>query len=1093
MVKKKKKCFVLLCMYHTKIAFIPVISVSILLFLDLCNLQLLQLNIIDTYDSLRILYMVDANIFASLALLNKTWKSFSDSTALYRHHLSLLRHSGDQGDQMAEVTERDDLPSLKKKFFREARRNVFEVFRRPKQTLIKLISASTSSSSFPQGEAFRFIFSAKGCILLALSSSRIVVLDLRQPEISVFRELKTLRRPVTATISDDATLLVVVSSSHQTHVYDLSNENVRLVQTIMLTDAPKTLALSPQGTVLAVAYDNGIEVNALGEEVLATDRRAVRCPDIDVLEFTSDGMTLVGSSTSSEGTNFVTISPPLYTESDSELPLDQLQSKMWTSQILFPEISAGYSHIALIPQSLDDDCSTWMIAYSTELKAFKLTRVDDKSAGITYFVGPGADGQAREPEPSTLPASCTGDEVLVMGFRDSGLWLYGIPNILNHTSSNSRSAENERPSNHRKPLEGEQCWSPNIVRTNSQRLRKIIYPPRYLVHGYRLTPMSDITAAQWVDDLSDKALISSGSRRLVAVAPGGVSSIFPEIGNENPPVDGGRLVIYDFSRSTKNGEMAEITIEVGEVEPADLPESGPNLDMQVELERRRTQMNSRRRLGRSRNLVIERSSTLGRHRSSFERTTPTNPSHIHRNSSSQPNSPTGLGTFPNLEGFDDPYSNTQPRSQDTLQRAATAASNRNRPRFSQAGNSSSQRTGNREPLVPHESDADNWVPPPPPYTPAPEIPLPDHIRRTLLPSMTEPLPPVRNLENSDCPNAPNHGPTNNDTIVRLKSTMGRMTNVSGANRPRANKPTNGVGERTSSLASSNFSRWNRSDNDLSMSSSGITQSRSILARFQPPQIPANDAAPSVLPQNSNNSRGEPVVNQSASTAAPKSNRREAHRSNALRGDYGPRRHSMFTSQPIPDAYIPPIPPIPQEQVDNSHVQPHLVIGRNRPMPQLQPNSNATQARTPETNITYTRTFRQNSNSLPSHNPITMSTPPTPTLPRVPKSLVPTVTTSTPLSQQRASHPRDRRPSEPTIYSTNFSLFGIGRSRSRSQEIPRRKPLTSNTFPTRRTGGMASSPQSEAGIGHPTRAELRARVDEWTTERKQKKSSKCMVM
>src|SRR5436190_4265351 len=251
--------------------------------------------------------------------------------------------------------------------------------------------------------------------------------------------------------------------------------------------------------------------------------------------------------------------------------------------------------------------------------------------------------------------------------------------------------------------------------------------------------MERITATQWVGFSHSRASGSQDPRRLVAVAPGGVTSSFADLGQENLPVDAGRIVVFDFERSPRNGETVEMTIEVGEVEPQPLLEPNSDLAVEVELERRRTVINRRGGLGRSRNSTVGRSATAVRHLHGPMASA----TGLQRESHSQPSSPVNAEIEDNPQGFDNPYSNAQPRSRDTLSRAATAAAvNRGRHRFQNAGYAPTG--GTRGQVIPHESDADNWVPPPPPYTPDPDVELPEQLRRTLLPRRTEFVPQVSN-------------------------------------------------------------------------------------------------------------------------------------------------------------------------------------------------------------------------------------------------------------------------------------------------------------------------------------------------------------
>lgn len=155
----------------------------------------------------RVLRFADPNSFASLILLNKRWRQISQSPQLYAHHLSRCRSfSASHYAESASLTDAD-LPRLRSLFAQEVKRNLFECYLRPRETLINLVSTSISSSAaFPGGEAFHFSFSPNGNFVLAYSSSRIYVLDVAAEKVAVKRELKILRRPSTATILDDGRL-----------------------------------------------------------------------------------------------------------------------------------------------------------------------------------------------------------------------------------------------------------------------------------------------------------------------------------------------------------------------------------------------------------------------------------------------------------------------------------------------------------------------------------------------------------------------------------------------------------------------------------------------------------------------------------------------------------------------------------------------------------------------------------------------------------------------------------------------------------------------------------------------------------------------
>ncbi|KAL4925552.1 F-box domain protein [Aspergillus undulatus] len=659
----------------------------------------------------RILYLADACTFASLTLLNRKWRRISDSPSLYGHQLSqcpsfALSRKATEGDS----TQTDNLALLKQQFFTEIRRNGFDVFFRPHQTLVKLISTSMSSSTaFPRGEAFRFVFSQNAQLILCISSSRIVVLDVASEPPAVKHEFKTLRRPLHATILDDGSLLAVVSSSHEVNIYSLSSAEAKLIQNLKLNDVPRTLALSPAGSVLAIAYNEMIEVYAVGESALVTERRAVRCAGVDSLSFSSDGVILLGSSDNHLTGNLVTITAPLYGEQETDFSVKDAQVQMWTTQILFPDIVQNYSYACLLPLHTEGEGS-WILGFDNKLGTFRAIGASRSSSGTTYFASPMSQDTLQEHPPMMLASSDCEGELVALGFQDSGVWVYGLPDRLDIAPVAQNTSESLL-----RPCTAQSHSTDSGI--NLGRLQQSITRPKVLINGHKVTNICGITAAHWV-----RRNYSMGEqRRLAAVAPGGVDHT--SFGEEDVPLDGGRILLLDFARSATNGKVTEFIIEIGESEPVLLREPNSSLDTEVELERRRTRLHRGSSAGVPGRGVRESYPAA----SSSARMRP------RRNSSylSASSSEVVEGEIPAIP--DSPYDNTQPRSQDTLRRAATAAAaNRRRvarePRHVFLNNPV-------PPLfqIPHESDADNWVPPPPPYSREADAPLPDYLRRTLLP------------------------------------------------------------------------------------------------------------------------------------------------------------------------------------------------------------------------------------------------------------------------------------------------------------------------------------------------------------------------
>jgi hypothetical protein len=673
----------------------------------------------------------------------------SQQAHLYAHHLSRCP-SYSAAHPAAPIPEDDDsLPQLRRLFAREIKRNLFEAYLRPQETIINLVSNSIGSASAPGGEAFQFSPSPRGHYVLAYSSSRIHVLDVRGPEVVVKKELKILRRPASTAITDDGLTLAVLSTDLQVDVYDLSGEHAKHTRIVSLDHAPRTIALSPTGSVLAAAYDSGVEVSSLDPDCMSTDRRAVKCYAVDSLSFSRDGTQLLGSTIQSRNPSTVVLTAPYYNPGSS-LPEESI-SALWTTSILFPNGSRDCSHAVLLPSPSDDEAS-WTFTYDRVFETFRAVRIDDLRNGTTYFTGPTADfGTSSKLLPSTLPAASEAGDLVVAGFHGS-IWIYGVPEDLdalpihNGLSSHTES-EVSTPSS-----QLDRRNSAPSLRTSTRGRDSKSRTPQWqllcdkfrntFVQGRKITSLNGVSAMSWVSD----NLLSFHKERLVAVAPGVANYALENEDDGMNPTDGGRISILDFDYSTNDGRSRVITIEVGDKEPDVLEEEHRDIATEVALVRRRTVAQQRGNRG-----GMSRSATTVARPLRAEAppvppipTMPTvtdasDPFGIPPSSSRRPSQATTTTeqsettSIDEEEAFDAPYSQTSPRSGTTLRRAATAAAANRRlhPRAVAQEHIEYRRADGRE-EHPHESDADNWVPPPPPYTKEPVPPLPEHIQRSIL-------------------------------------------------------------------------------------------------------------------------------------------------------------------------------------------------------------------------------------------------------------------------------------------------------------------------------------------------------------------------
>ncbi|KAI8632278.1 hypothetical protein F5Y19DRAFT_358304 [Xylariaceae sp. FL1651] len=709
----------------------------------------------------QILQLTDPDSFASLVLLNSKWRRISQQAHLYAHHLSRCHSYAASHPSIpaASITD-DNLPKLRRLFACEVKRNLFEAYLRPKKTTIKLISTSISSSSAPGGEGMQFSPSPRGHHLLAYNSSRIYVLDVRAADLIVKRELKILRRPVSTCIVDDGSFLAVLSTDMQVDLYDLGQSPPRRKQSLILDNTPRAIALSPCGSVLAAAYEGGIEVSSLNPGALSTDRRAVKCDGVDALAFSFDGTQLLGTTTTSLTPNTVILTAPYY-DPGSQIANDDI-SALWTTSILFPNTSRDCSHAVLLQESSSME-ATWTFTYDRSFETFRAVRIDDLRNGTTYFTGPVPSAVSPGPLlPCTLPAANHQGELVAAGFEGKHVWLYGVPEDLEAVPEAHHSIDSSMvPTLHRRSS-GLSVRSPSRTQeANGYRVPQwqILCDKlrNTFVSGRMITESTGVSNVKWVSSFGETSL----QERLIIAAKGIVPHrpITEEEGIDF--VDGGRITILDFDYSLKNGQEEDITIEVGTMEPEALEEEHRDIDTEVAIVRRRTV--AQRRGNRSG--VMRAATTVNRQAEALLRppvsdedledpliprrmtTARDNP----RASVSDPLDDVSLEEA--QEALDAPYTHASPRSGTTLRRAATAAAvNRQRnPPPPVAGHVEYRRADGRA-EHPHESDADNWVPPPPPYAKEdPVVDLPSFLRHTPMPGIgpatrkppfTSDIPPV---------------------------------------------------------------------------------------------------------------------------------------------------------------------------------------------------------------------------------------------------------------------------------------------------------------------------------------------------------------
>ena len=605
------------------------------------------------------------------------------------------------------------------------------------------------------------------------------------------------------------------------NIYNLSDLEVKHLRLVSLDNSTHTIAISPHGEVLAAAHDGGVEVHSLAASALVTDQRGVKCDRVESLSFSSDGTMLLGTTYNSKSASTVVLSAPFYTEGEQDLAHEELISNMWTSQILFPNSSRDCSHATLLPHHQEGDAN-WTFTYDRVFESFRAVRTDDLRNGTTYFTGPKpatTSWQRRSKSrlmPCTAPAANERGELVAAGFLGTEVWLYGVPEDLDTISMSHMddgysqigtiAGSSATPPMETPPATG----TARSENTDAHRLPQwqvlVDKHRNVFARGRRVAQLPGVSSMCWVTQKYDGKGPRSGAERLIIAAPGGVSGS-SDLGDEQlASADGGRLMVLDFSPGADDGKCDEVVIEVGQVSPEILQEQNMDMATEIAIVRRRTIAQRRDEL--SRNSVAEALRPLPDASGDIPAVptipevhssvgfgldaTATEASPVDESASPMASPTEGLSLQEVSEALDGPYSHTQPRSRISLYRSATAvAANRrhNPPQVPASGRVEFRRADGRGEL-PHESDADNWVPPPPPYTPDPDVPLPEHLRLTLLSR------PARFEQRPGVPRRPLRASTMSDNSVQRAFSLRRSPldleqTVSRTRQPQAQWPNSG--------------------------------------------------------------------------------------------------------------------------------------------------------------------------------------------------------------------------------------------------------------------------------------------------------------
>ncbi|EPQ64762.1 BgtA-21314 [Blumeria graminis f. sp. tritici] len=665
----------------------------------------------------QILQTADPNVFASLVLLNKRWHQVSSKASLYCHQISqCFSFSINNQALILQQDDEKNLPMLRRTFAQEAKRNLFEVYLRPRVTKVKFVFKLDNPDLALSGDSLHMISSPQGRYIVAYNSFGIHIIDLSGVDVKVKKRFRVLHKPKLLAITEDGSTLAILSTDLQVNIYNLSGSKPKRIRAMTLDHAPRSIALSPKGCVIAAAYDSGIEVSSLNPTNFSTERRSVKCSTVDSLTFSRSGTQMLGTTISSATPSTVILTAPYY-DPGAAMPEDCI-SALWTTSILFPNVSRDCSHAILLPNSAEEE-AIWSFTYDRAFESFRAVRLDDLRNGTTYFTGPTAKSSTEQKLlPTTVPAVNKSGQLVASSFQGS-IWIYGIPEDLDYISTHKDSTNNHGESD-LTALYSElgRSNSATSIRPSTLIHEQSCKMPQWqflcdqfrntFVEGQNIAFVENASALTWVHSQS-----SLYSDRLVVVAP--------DKENENgEPSANALLTILDFNFSHRDGVKEDITIDLNLVDSDILFGECCELEVKSSKCLSKTCPNQQNSSGLNAEAINDAKNNSFSNElleSGVQEVVP---------STSDPRPISGYTNFPyhnemssaGDDALDAPYSHNSPRSRITLHRAATAVAI-NRIHNPQSSNNEYTQENYYAADEDHRTqpDLDVWNPPPPPYSP----------------------------------------------------------------------------------------------------------------------------------------------------------------------------------------------------------------------------------------------------------------------------------------------------------------------------------------------------------------------------------------
>ena len=569
---------------------------------------------------------------------------------------------------------------------------------RPRIHIIKLVSnTATASAGFPQGEAFGFSMSPKGRRLAAYNSARLYVLQTPALPVGISQDYALKRRPLAVEINDEGTILAILMNEDTITVYDLSQQQSRRIRTIRTEFPSHCIALAPTGGLLAAGYEGGVEVFSLASSSMETDRRSFRSQRIDRLTFSEDGSTLLGTTTRINVSHTMVISVPLFPAAASGTPTHEELKHAWIFDVHHPENIRNSSHAVFMRENREN-CNERVFAWNGSEDTFGILHVGELQYGNIDFpvvISPplstcGGLGAAIH----SCPAIDEHGDTVAMVVNDRTIRLYVVPHKLedDETTVEAHSIDHELDEGYGCPFT-EVRWVYN----------KTSFP----------APLDNQTNVQG---------------RLLVTSPGGI--IDPSYHEESvDDIEGGRIILFDFDPQFAGQPGQTFSLTLGQTsQPHLLEEPAIDVAEEISLVRRRTVNQNKGTALSQRPIALGRAATTVGGSRGDRQLRAGSPAFVGRSVrtsvySIQSSHFEGNRSLPDLmetneamDTFEEPYAQGAPRSQASLQRAA---SNAQRHRYQALEERTQERVSN---------ESSTGFLPLPEYTEEPNAPLPSRFR-----------------------------------------------------------------------------------------------------------------------------------------------------------------------------------------------------------------------------------------------------------------------------------------------------------------------------------------------------------------------------